>query len=161
MNRQYDKAKVAKVLIGAYAVLALAYLLFLFWTNQRVVAVDVSGCEIAEPGQFEYGFDRLRCEYGYADIRGYAYEKGVSVTSADTAVLAHDPATGAYYKLPTKVVQNKKLTKNADDGCDYDYAQFRAVAFLDKFPAGSTVCIWYRVNGENKLIQTDEVIYHY
>lgn len=160
MNQPYEKAKIAKIIIGVYAFLAMAYLLLLFWTNQRVFAVDVSGCELAEPGEIAYGFDKLKCEYGYVDIRGYAYEKGVSVERADTAVLARDPATGTYYKLPTEVVSDETLTTKENDGCNYDYAQFRSVAFLNKFPKGSAVCIWYRVNGESKLIQTDQVIDH-
>lgn len=161
MNQKYDKVKIAKILIGAYAFCVMAFLLLLFWTNQRVVTVDVSECEIVTGDEIEYGFDKFMCEYGYTDIRGHAYEKGVEIKSADTAILAYDSATGLYYQLPTRVVKNTKLTKEADDGCNYDYAQFRAIAFLKNFPVDSKACIWYRVNGESKLIHTDQVIYHF
>lgn len=161
MDYRHDKAKIGKIIIGAYALCVLAYLFLLFWTNQKVVTVDVSGCEIVTGDEIEYGFDRFMCEYGYADIRGHAYEKGVEIKSADTEVLAYDPATGIYYRLPTRVVKNTKLTKEADDGCNYDYGQFQAIAFLKNFPVDSKACILYRVNGESKLIRTENVIYHF
>lgn len=161
MNHQYDKAKIGRILIGAYALCVLAYLLLLYWTNQRVVVVDVSGCEIVSGDEIEYGIDKLFCEYGYANISGHAYEKGVPVETADTAVLAYDPATGLYYQLPTKIAKNTKLTENEGDGCNYDYAQFYSVAFLKKIPAECEAYIWYRVNGASKLIQTGKVINHY
>lgn len=159
MNRPYDKAKIAKILAAAYTACSLAYLLLLFWTNQRVFLADVSGCEVVSGEGIEYGFDTMYCEYGYAYITGHAYEKGEPVKAADTAVLAYDPGTGLYYELPTRVVKNTKLTQKEDDGCNYDYAQFKSVVFLDKIPDGSKACIWYRVNGKSKLILTENEIY--
>ena len=42
------------------------------------------------------------------EIRGYAYEPGISIDTADTRLLAYDPAAGVYYRLPTENVKKKK-----------------------------------------------------
>lgn len=160
MKKQYDKAKVSKIVLCLFAALSAVYLLFMFWVNQRVVTVDVSGCEVAEAGQMNYKIEKIACKYDYVEIKGYAYRPGVSVDTADTVLLAYDPTTGIYYKLPTENVKKTKLTENADDGFNYDYAQFKSVTLRKKIPGGCRVCIWFRGNGENILIPTEEVIFY-
>lgn len=159
MNRPYDKAKVGKILLPVFILAAALYLFLLFFLNQRVVTVDVSGCD-TDTDQMKYRVSKISCEYDYIEIRGYAYEPGVSLLTADTVLLAHDPTTDLYYRLPTENTKRTKLTKNADDGCNYDYAQFKSTVLQKKIPSGCRLCIWYRGNGSNKLIRTDDVIYY-
>ena len=159
MNQPYDKAKIGKILLFVFILLSAAYLFLLFFVNQRVVIVDVSGCD-RDTENMKYKVSEISCEYDYIEIRGYAYEKGESLLIADTVLLAHDPTTDLYYKLPTENTKRTKLTKNADDGCNYDYAQFKSTVLQKKIPSGCRLCIWYRGNGSNKLIQTEDVIYY-
>ena len=160
MERPYNRARTVKILMLLFVLSAAGYLFLLFWINQRVETIDVSGCEVVSSAEMEYKVDRISCQYGYVEISGHAYEPGVSVDQADTVVLAYHPASGIYYKLPTENVKKEKLTKKADDGFNYDYAQFKSVTLRSKLPDGCRVCIWYRGNGENRLIQTEEVIFY-
>ncbi len=145
---------------GLFILAAAAYLFLLYFVNQRVVAVDVSGCDTASAEKMEYQIEEIKCQYNYVQINGYAYEPGVSLDKADTVLLAWDPVTDTYYRLPTEHVKKEKLSKQADDGFNYDYAQFQSVTLRTKLPSGCRVCIWYRGNGENRLISTDEVIFY-
>ena len=45
MNRSYDKAKVGKILLFVFVLSAAVYLFLLYFANQRVDTVDVSGCD--------------------------------------------------------------------------------------------------------------------
>ncbi len=158
MNREYDKIKMGKRLSLLFCLCAAVYLLLLYVTNQRVAVADVSGADQTAADDMEYKIERVRLEDGYLDIRGYAYEPGESVDVADTTVLAYDAAADVYYRLPTEHVKKAKLTKNADDGYNYDYAQFQSITRASKIPGGCTICIWYRGNGKNRLIRTDRTI---
>ncbi len=160
MKNQYDKAKVSKIVLCLFVLCAAGYLLLLFRVNQRVAVVDVSGCKTAEAGQMEYKIEKIECKYNYAEIKGYAYMPGVSVDTADTVLLAYDPTADLYYELPTENIKKTKLTENADDGFNYDYAQFKSVTLRKKIPGGCRICIWYRGNEENILIPTEEVIFY-
>lgn len=159
MNQPYDKAKTGRVLLLMFIFAAAAYLFLLFFLNQRVVTVDVSGCDV-NVDQMKYKVSKISSEYDYIEIQGYAYEPGVSLLTAHTVLLAHDPTTDLYYRLPTENTKRTKLTKKADDGCNYDYAQFKSTVLQKKIPSGCRLCIWYRGNGGNKLIRTDDVIYY-
>ena len=159
MNGSYDKAKTGKILLLVFALFAAVYLFLLFFANQRVVTVDVSGCD-SNTENMKYKVSKISSKYDYIEIQGYAYEPGVSLLTANTVLLAHDPTTDVYYKLPTENTKRTKLTKNADDGCNYDYAQFKSTVLTKKIPSGCRLCIWYRGNGSNKLIHTDNVIYY-
>ncbi len=160
MDRQYDRVKTGKAVLGGFLLCAAAYLLLLFFVNQRVSTVDLSGCDTDAAGQMAYRIEKIECSYGYVEVRGYAYEPGVSIDTADTRLLAHDPTSDVYYMLPTENVKKEKLTKEADDGFNYDYAQFRSVVRAAKLPGGCRACIWYRCNGENRLIHTEEVLFY-
>lgn len=159
MNHPYDKEKMAKALLLLFVLAAAAYLFLLFFLNQRVVLVDVSGCD-TDVEQMKYKVSKITCKYDYVEIQGYAYEPGVSLLTAHTTLLAHDPTTDLYYRLPTENTKRTKLTKNADDGCNYDYAQFKSAVLQKKIPGGCRLCIWYQGNGSNKLIRTDKVIFY-
>lgn len=160
MKNQYDKARMGKIVLVLFTVCALLYVALLFGTNQRVVKYDVTGCEVAEEGRMTYKIEKISCNYNYIKITGYAYEAGVSVDKADTTLLACDPVSGTCYKLPTENVKKTKLTEEADDGFNYDYAQFQSVTLRKKIPAGCRVCILYQGNGANILIPTDQVIFY-
>lgn len=159
MNGSYDKAKMGKILLLVFVLFAALYLFLLFFANQRVVTVDVSGCD-SNTENMKYKVSKIRSKYDYIEIQGYAYEPGVSLLTANTVLLAHDPTTDLYYKLPTENTKRTKLTKKAADGCNYDYAQFKSTVLTKKIPSGCRLCIWYRGNGSNKLIHTDNVIYY-
>ena len=160
MDRQYDKVKTGKTVSGLFALCAVGYLLLLFFVNQRIVKADVSGCDTGAVAQMEFKIEYIKCKYGYVEVGGYAYEPGISVDTADTQVLAYDPTADIYYALPTENVKKEKLTEQADDGFNYDYAQFRAVARQSKLPDGCRACIRYRCNGADRLIHTEEVLFY-
>lgn len=160
MNRAYDRSKTGKTAAVLFGLFAAAYLLLLYIVNQRVVAVDVSGCEVCSAGQMSFKIEKIESRYGYLEVRGYAYEPGVSIDTADTRLLAYDPTADVYYRLPSENVKKEKLTKEANDGFNYDYAQFRSVVRQSKLPGGCRVCIWYCCNGNDKLIHTDEVLFY-
>ena len=160
MKDQYDKGKVSKIVLGIFLVCAVSYLTVLYGLNQRVKIVDVSDCEIADETTMQYKIEKIEYKRNYIKISGYAYRQGISVDTADTVLLAHDPTTDIYYELPTENVKKTKLSKNADDGFNYDYAEFQSVVRSKKIPGGCKACIWYRGNGENVLIPTEEVLYY-
>lgn len=160
MKKQYDRDKAGTLVLLLSGVCAAAYLLLLFVVNQRIVVVDVSGCDTGAAEQMEYKIEKTECRYGYVEVHGYAYEPGVSVDTADTQLLAYDPTSGVYYGLPTENVKKEKLTENAGDGFNYDYAQFQSAARLGSLPGGCRICIWYRGNGANRLISTEEVLFY-
>lgn len=160
MKNQYDKAKLSRVVLCLFILCAVGYLGSMFFVNQIVSVVDVSACDTSAAERMEYKIEKIECKYDYVDVRGYAYEPGVSVDKADTVILAHDRTTDVYYKLPTENVKREKLTEKAEDGFNYDYAQFRSVTLRKKLPSGCRICIWYRGNGENILIPTEEVLFY-
>ena len=160
MDRQYDRAKIGKITACLLAVCAVCYLLLLFFVNQRIVKADVSGCDTGAAEKMEYKIEKIECKYGYVEVRGYAYEPGLSIDAADTQLLAYDPTADVYYALPTENVKKEKLTEQANDGFDYDYAEFRSVARQSKLPGGCRVCIRYRCNGADRLISTEEVLFY-
>lgn len=158
LKQPYDKGKVGKILFAIFTVCAAAYLLLLFWTNQRVIVADVSRCEMQSADRIEWKIEKMLGKHEYMTIKGYAYQRGVSVDTTETVLIAYDEEKDIYYELPTECVKKTKLTKKADDGCNYDYAGFRSVVLLKKVPRGSKVYIRYRGNGTDVLIPTDEVI---
>ena len=158
MNSQYDKGKVSKIVLGIFLVCAVSYLAVLYGLNQRVKIVDVSGCEIADETTMQYKIEKIEYKRNYIKISGYAYRQGISVDTADTVLLAHDPTTDIYYELPTENVKKTKLSKNANDGFNYDYAGFTAVIRHDRVQSGSRIYIRYRCNGFDLLLKTDQSI---
>lgn len=160
MNERYDKEKITRITFVLFVLCALGYLLLSFWLNQRVVTVDVSGCDIQAAERMKYKIEKINCQSDYVEVKGYAYEPGVSVDEADTVIVAKDPINNVYFQLPTENVKKTKLTTKAADGCNYDYAQFKSVVLRSKIPSGCRVCIWYRCNGANILIPTEEVIFY-
>lgn len=158
LKQPYDKGLLGKLFVGIFALCAVIYLLLLFGTNQRVITVDVSRCETKVAEKMTWEIESMTGKNGYMTIKGYAYQPGVSVDTTETVVLAYDAENGVYYQLPTESVKKTKLTEKADDGCNYDYAEFKSVVALKKVPRGSQVCIRYRGNGMDILIPTDQVI---
>lgn len=154
IKQPYEKVRIGKILFCVIALCAGAYVLLSFWMNQRVTAVDVSGCDVQAAERMTWKIEKMTGKNDYMTIKGYAYEQGRSTDRADTVLLAYDAVSGTYYKLPTEIVKRTKLTEKANDGFNYDYAGFTSVFFLDKVPRGSELCIWYRGNGENILIET-------
>jgi hypothetical protein len=158
LKQPYKKERVGIVLGLAFVLCVGCYLLLLFWTNQRVVPVDVSGCDTAGAERFTWEIEKMKGKSGYMTIKGYAYEPGYSEDEAHTTLLAYDEEQDVYYRLPTENVKKEKLTEKADDGFNYDYAEFTSVFYLNKVPSGSKVFIWYQGNGKNILIPTEKEI---
>lgn len=159
MNMQYDKKKTVAVIAGIFAVAALLWLGLTFYSNQRVKVIDVSSCDRLAAAGVDYSIDSVNYKYDYISIKGHAYQPGISVDTVETVVVIYDAINDVYYELPTESVKRTKLTEKADDGYNYDYAQFEAVAFKSKIPDGSRIFILYRVNDSEILIETEESIY--
>lgn len=159
MHMQYEKKKIAAVVAVVFSLLVIVWLGLTFFINQRVKPIDVSACDRQSAAGVDWKIDSVKGEYNYMTIKGHAYQPGISVDKVETVVVIHDAVNDVYYELPTESVKKEKLTEKAGDGYNYDYAQFQAVAFLDKIPDGSRIYILYRANGSNILVETDEVIY--
>lgn len=158
MNKHYEKEGTAKRIAVISAAFILLFLMFLYWDNQRIQVIDVSGCDTSSAEKITYGIEKYRNELGYIYIKGYAYEPGVSVDYADISLLAYDQVTKKYYRLPTENIENEKLTEHADDGFNYNYAAFESVTMRKKIKEGCRFYLLYRNNGENILIQTEQVL---
>lgn len=159
MNQQYDKKKIGWIAGAIFVAAVVLWVALTFFTNQRVKKIDVSNIDRLAAAGVEYNIDSVNYKYDYISIKGYAYQPGISVDTVETVVVIYDAITDTYYELPTESVKKSKLTKKADDGYNYDYAQFEAVAFKNKIPDGSRIYILYRVNDSEILIETEEAIY--
>lgn len=93
MKDQYDKGKVSKIVLGIFLVCAVSYLAVLYGLNQRVKIVDVSGCEIADETTMQYKIEKIEYKRNYIKISRLCIPAGISVDTADTVLLAHDPTT--------------------------------------------------------------------
>lgn len=59
MDRQYNRVKTGKIVAAVFFLCAAVYLLSLFFVNQRVVTVDVSGCVTDALIYLSKGLDHL------------------------------------------------------------------------------------------------------
>lgn len=159
MHMEYDKKKTAAALAVIFSLLVIVWLGLTFFTNQWVKPLDVSACDRISAAGVDWQIDSVDAKYDYLTIKGHAYQPGISVDTVETAVVIYDAVNDAYYELPTENIKKTKLTEKADDGYNYDYAQFEAVAYQNKIPDGSRIYILYKANGSNILIETDNVIY--
>lgn len=159
MHMQYKKKRMAAILTGIFLLAVVVWLGLTFYTNQRIKPIDVSACDRLLAAGVDWKIESINYRYDYLTIKGYAYQPGISVDTVKTTVVIYDAVSDRYYELPTENVKKTKLTKEADDGYNYDYAQFEAAAFQKKIPDGSRIYILYRVNGSEILIETDEAIY--
>lgn len=156
MFRKYEGKKTAALLTVLFTACMLIFIALLFFVNQRVEMIDVSDCDRNENGSVTYKIEETGDYFNYIYVNGYAYEPGISIDSAVTIVLAHDTDTGAYYELPTENVEREDITEERNDGCNYDYAGFKSVAYKSKLPQHYTICILYECNNEKILIDTTE-----
>lgn len=159
MSKQYDKKLIGWIAGAVFTVVVILWIGITFFTNQRVKEIDVSNIDRTAAAGVDFSIDSVSHKYDYISIRGHAYQPGISVDMVETVIVVYDAVNDKYYELPTESVKRKKLTEEANDGYNYDYAQFEAVAFKNKIPDGSRVCILYRVNGSEILIETEEAIY--
>lgn len=158
MKKSYDKTKVSYVVAGIFAAVVLLFILFLYWSNQRVVKADVSSAQTQISGEIKYELNTKGKGFRYLKIDGYVYEKGISIDTALVDVLVYDKDKDEYYQLPTESVQKKKITKKENDGCNYDYCGFSSVVLRKYLPNGGKFYIRCRNNGKNLLIETEETI---
>lgn len=154
LEKNYDKNRVVFWVGGIYCALVLVFLLALFWWNQRITPVDVSGCQV-NGGQLMYALDK---NYGsnFVKLEGYAYVPGQDIIYADISVLAYDPAGDKYYELPTEIVKKTNITKEAGDGFDYDNCGFSSVVLSRKLGNGTRFYIRCKNNGGDILADTGE-----
>ena len=160
MEKQYDKKLIGWIAGIVFLAVVTVWISITFFTNQRVKEIDVSAVDRLSAAGLVYNIDKLRQKHDYITITGYAYQPGISVDTVQTAVVIHDVMTDTYYELPTESVNKEKLTEDAGDGYNYDYAQFEAVAYKKHVPDASRVYILYRVNGSEILVETSEAIYY-
>lgn len=153
MFRKYEGRKMAALVAAVFSAFVLIFIALLFWVNRRVEMVDVSKCARNDTGSVTYGIEERGDYFNYIYVNGYAYEPGVSIDSAVTKVLVRDTDTGAYYELPTENVRREDITEERNDGCNYDYAGFKSVAYKSELPERYTICILYECNNEKILIE--------
>ncbi|MEE1250845.1 MAG: hypothetical protein UHU19_16690 [Lachnospiraceae bacterium] len=153
MFRKYEGRKTAALVAAVFSAFVLIFIALLFWVNRRVEMVDVSKCARNDTGSVTYGIEEKGDYFNYIYVNGYAYEPGVSIDSAVTKVLVRDTDTGAYYELPTENVRREDITEERNDGCNYDYAGFKSVAYKSELPERYTICILYECNNEKILIE--------
>ena len=153
MFRKYEGRKMAALVAAVFSAFVLIFIALLFWVNRRVEMVDVSKCARNDTGSVTYGIEEKGDYFNYIYVNGYAYEPGVSIDSAVTKVLVRDTDTGAYYELPTENVRREDITEERNDGCNYDYAGFKSVAYKSELPERYTICILYECNNEKILIE--------
>ncbi|MCI8876040.1 MAG: hypothetical protein HFI77_08310 [Lachnospiraceae bacterium] len=155
LDKKYEKKNVLMILGGIFLAVSLLFLLALFWWNQRIVPVDVGGCE-ADQGQLTY---KITKTYGtnFIKLEGYAYVPGQSIDYADISVIAYHPGEDKYYRLPTEIVKKTKITKKVKDGHNYDYCGFSSVVLADKIWDDTKFYIRCQNNGVDILADTGEV----
>ena len=153
MFRKYEGRKMAALVAAVFSAFVLIFIALLFWVNRRVEMVDVSKCARNDTGSVTYGIEEKGDYFNYIYVNGYAYEPGVSIDSAVTKVLVRDTDTGAYYELPTENVRREDITEERNDGCNYDYAGFKSVAYKSELQERYTICIFYECNNEKILIE--------
>lgn len=155
LEKNYEKKTTLMILGGIFMAASLAFLFILFWWNQRIVPVDVGGCE-TDKGQLIYKISKT---YGtdFIKLEGYAYVPGRSIDYADISVIAYHPAEDKYYRLPTEIVKKSKVTKKAGDGHNYDYCGFSSVVLADKIWDDTKFYIRCQHNGMDILVDTGEV----
>lgn len=159
MEKQYNKKIIGLAAGSVFTLFLLLWIFLTFYTNQRVKEIDVSAMERLAAAGVEYSIDSVNYKDTYVSIKGYAYQAGISVDTVKTAVVLYDAANEKYYELPTESVKKTKLSKKANDGYNYDYAQFEAVALKKKIPDDSQIFILYRVNGSEILVETSEAVH--
>lgn len=155
LEENYDKNKVVPWVGGIFCGCVLVFFLALFWWNQRIVPVDVSHCEI-DSGQLTY---KITKTYGtnFIKLEGYAYVPGQSIDYANIKVLAYNSTEDKYYELPTESVKKTKITKKAEDGCNYDNCGFCAVVLAEKMWDDARFFIRCQNNGVDILADTGAV----
>lgn len=155
LEANYEKKTAICWLGGIFSACVLMFLLILFWWNQRIVPVDVGGCE-TDAGQLNF---QIKKTYGtnFIKLEGYAYVPGRSIDYADITVLAYRPDEDRYYRLPTEIVKKTKITKEAKDGHNYDYCGFSSVVLADKIWDDTKFYIRCQNNGVDILADTGEV----
>ncbi|MCM1257335.1 MAG: hypothetical protein NC307_05740 [Roseburia sp.] len=155
LENEYEKKTAVAVMGGIFSACVLVFLLVLFWWNQRIMAVDVSHCEI-DSGQLTY---KLTKTYGtnFIKLEGYAYVPGQSIDYANIKVLAYNPAEDKYYELPTESVKKTSVAKKAKDGYNYDYCGFSSVVLARKIWDDTKFYIRCQNNGVDILADTGQV----
>lgn len=154
LEKSYDKNLVTSRMAGIFGVCVFLFLLFLFWWNQRIPPVDVSNCR-QDAGHLTYECTKTYGS-GYVQLEGYAYVPGADITYAKTTVLIYNPADDTYYALPTGCVKMTDVTKNANDGYNYDYCGFKSVVLSNKIRYGTRFYIRCQNNGDDILLDTGQ-----
>lgn len=157
MNQRYENEKIAKITGSIIAVVGILFLLGLFFVNQRVKTVDVTSCD-RNAENIVWKVEGIFPQQNFYVIKGYAYEKGISVDYADIQVLAYDEINDVYYQLPGAIKKRTDVTKEAGDEINYDYCGFKSVVFKDKIPTGCQLFLKFGCDGRNILVDTKQSI---
>lgn len=155
LEKNYDKNKVVPWIGGIYCACVLVFLLILFWWNQRIIPVDVSGCQVNQ-GQLNYVVSKV---YGsnFVKLEGHAYVPGQDIVYADIKIVAYNPEEDKYYELPTEIVKKTRVTKDAQDGFNYDNCGFSSVVLVKNIWNNTKFYIRCKNNGADILVDTGEV----
>jgi hypothetical protein len=159
---QMDTKRTA-ILAAVSAALCFAFIFAFFLGRVLPVPADVSGVKA--------GLSSVRCSLDpqtpvhklgglYFPVSGWAAAEGREIRIQDCSVLLHNASKGAYYRLNTCPQQRADAYRADGDQHDYENGGFYALVANGALEEGALyrVCLLYRNDGENALIETDLVI---
>ena len=166
-NKNTDQAhkdtKRTAILAAASAALCFAFIFAFFLGRVLPVPVDVSGAKA--------GSSSVRCRLDaqapvhklgglYFPVSGWAAAEGREIRIQYCSVLLHNFSTGAYYRLNTCPQQRADAYRADGDDHGHENGGFHALVANGALEEGALyrVCLLYRNDGENALIETDMVI---
>lgn len=97
----------------------------------------------------------------YLKIEGYSFIKGEELGSLDNSYVLKDLNTGIYYRIPTKSAEDPNIPTD-ENGISYSKSGMIGICDLAFLPKDSiySICVLYRNNMHNELVETDKIFIH-
>lgn len=153
MKIQIQKSKVI-LLLSLVISLGIIFAGIIYLDNNLVREVDITDME---PNQENVSFciDAISDNNNYISVRGWAFKKGISISTVECYVGVVNEESGDCYRVNTVKEDRTDVTSAYNDGFDYDKSGFYTLFNKRLLREGNyEICLLYYSDNNNTFVPT-------
>ena len=158
-----------KVFVELLLLLLLGVLCLYEHSVTRITEFNLSGYEpVKQINNYSWSIDDaeivMKMDTEYCRIKGWVVEYGIDAKQSKLhpIIILQNLENGIFYKLPTKTVLRKDVTKFLFDGNDYNHSGFEALVPVKRpiipKPGNFHVYLFCREDGRGRIIDTGSIL---
>lgn len=161
-QKKISKEKIIYLLWLCVIFVTISACIMVFWNHDRLIRVPEDWTYEIPDGMRTW-IDEVSFKDGYFVIEGYTFIHGENLDTVQNQVVLYDETENLYYAINTSVCNKYDLTAYFNDGFSYDEGRFFARSSEKNLKPGHDylICILYRCNDHNILINTERRLLDY